>query len=106
MVRELSYLQNSSNVLEVRGLKNTVTGAYLTDTDAVVARIRDRAGTDVAGATWPQTLAYVAASSGVFRVTLPAGLIVTVGAWYDVLITVTSGPLTSVRRLPLVVVDS
>lgn len=62
---------NSNNVVELRGLRNTITNAL--DTGAtVLLTIRDAAGIPVSGQTWPATLAH--ASRGLYRVTLEAAV--------------------------------
>ena len=60
------YLDNS-NVIELRDLKNSVTGDA--DTGATVAvTITDSSGNEVGGATWPISMTHVA--DGKYRATL------------------------------------
>jgi len=106
MVRELIFLQGSSNVLEVQKLKNKVTDTYLDAAATVEVTLLDPSGAPVAGSTWPVALAYVAASEGLFRGILPPAVAVVAGEWYEVQLNITSGSLSSVRRIPLRAVDA
>lgn len=65
---------NSDNLLTVNGLYDTVAAAYVNDANVTVT-LEDRAGNEVSGASWPLTLDYVAASSGVYRCILPDVLV-------------------------------
>jgi hypothetical protein len=76
------YLDNS-NLLELRGLKDTVTDAYINDA-VVSATVRDKNGDLVTGETFPKTLNYMAASNGVYRATLAAALVIVAGEFYEV----------------------
>jgi hypothetical protein len=69
---QIIYYQNDT-VLEVRDLRNGVTGDYL-DQAALSVTVYDSTGAQVAGAAWPLAMSYVAASNGKYRVTLPAAL--------------------------------
>lgn len=79
------YIDNS-NVIELRELKNSVTGAA--DTGASVSvTVKDSAGDDVAGETWPVSLAH--ASGGTYRGTLSRSLTLTEGGVYTAVVSVT-----------------
>lgn len=65
---EIAYL-NNDNIIELEGLKNDATGAFINDATVTVT-LKDEAGAEVSGQTWPTTLLYVAASDGVYRATL------------------------------------
>lgn len=84
------YVGND-NVLEVAGMRNELTGADM-NTAIVTAQLKDSAGTDVAGETWPKTMVYVAGSKGTYRVTLPYTLAVAPGARYVATIVADAGP--------------
>ncbi len=60
---------DSSNVLELRGLRNVVDDEYVNNA-IVQATIVDANGDEITGETWPVSLSYVAASDGVYRYTL------------------------------------
>ena len=63
----------SDIVLELQALTDAVTGAAIT-TATVTARVTDAAGVSIGGATWPVTLAHVAA--GTYRGLLPYGMVI------------------------------
>ena len=59
----------NSNLLTLVGLKAFIGGAFVNDADVEVTVV-DSEGVNVAGATWPQIMGYVAASDGNYRVVL------------------------------------
>lgn len=63
----------NTNVLELRGLKNAVSGGFI-NTATVVATLEDKNGVDVAGETWPITLAYQINSDGCYSSNLNSAL--------------------------------
>lgn len=105
MVRELVMYQASSNVVEVRRLRNTVTETYLDGTATVTVSLADAAGDDVTGESWPKALDYVAASEGVFRVALAAGIGIVAGQAYEATLHAQLGSLERTMRLPVIVKD-
>jgi hypothetical protein len=66
---DVAFYQND-NLLEILGLQDAASGAWL-NAATVTATIVDRAGVNVTGFTQPLSLAYVAASNGDYRATLP-----------------------------------
>jgi len=76
------YLDNS-NLLELRGLKDTLTDAFINDA-TVQATVRDKAGTMLTGDTFPKGLAYVAGSNGVYRATLNKAINIVAGEFYTI----------------------
>lgn len=62
------YISND-NVLTLVGLQNSVSAAYLNAATVTVTLV-DSEGTDIAGETWPVSMAYVASSDGNYRATL------------------------------------
>lgn len=74
------YLGNDM-LLEVSGLRDDVTGDYL-NAATVTVTLKDSAGVNVTGQSWPLTLSYVTASNGVYRATLIDSLSVTANARY------------------------
>lgn len=60
---------NNDMVLEVSGLMNEVSGDFLNSATVTVS-LADSDGNPVAGNAWPLALEYVAASDGIYRVTL------------------------------------
>lgn len=92
----------NDTVLEVKGLKNEVTGAFL-NSATVTATLVDDDGNQVAGETWPKTLEYVADSDGIYRATLPYTLSLAAGGRYEANISVNAGAgLRASWSLPVV----
>lgn len=65
---DVLYLQ-SDNLLELKGLKNAASGAYINNATVTVTLV-DASGTSVSGQSWPATLSYVSGSNGDYRLTL------------------------------------
>lgn len=74
------YVGNT-NLIEVVGLKSAVEDGYVNDADVSVT-VKDAAGTNVSGQTWPATLTYVTASDGNYRGILEDDLALVDGAQY------------------------
>lgn len=68
----------NDNMVELLGLKDQVTEAFVNDA-TVTAVMKDAAGDEVTGQTWPLTLVYITASDGVYRGVLDAALDVELG---------------------------
>lgn len=62
-------LVENDNVVELDGLRNPVTGAFL-NAATVDITITDSAGVEVAGETWPLSIPFVSGSDGIYRVVL------------------------------------
>jgi len=71
----------NTNVLELTGLQNALTAAYINDATVTVT-VKDAAGTAVSGETWPLAMSYVAASNGDYRAVLVNGLALLAGRKY------------------------
>lgn len=80
----------NDTVIEVAGLKNEVTGAFL-NSAAVTATLVDAEGDQVAGETWPKTLTYVTGSDGIYRATLPYTMSLVPSGRYVAQISVNAG---------------
>jgi hypothetical protein len=63
----------NTNVLDLIGLKNEIAGTFINNA-VVTVTIKDDKGVNVGGATWPMTMAYVAASDGDYRAFLSEDL--------------------------------
>ena len=63
---DVFWIENA-NVLEVRGLQDVITKAFLNsrDVEVTLLDLRDRL---VPGVVWPLTVPYVAASDGLYQV--------------------------------------
>jgi len=106
MPSELVKYYLASDVLEVTGLRNAVTAAYLNSGVTATVTLVDATGTNVVGGTWPQALAYVAGSNGVYRATLAGATLTLVpGDWYVAQLSIDAGGgLVDYRELPVEVV--
>jgi len=82
------YVAND-HVLELRNLRDNVSGVFINNATVVVT-IKDSAGANVTGETWPKSMPYVAASNGIYRATLDATLGIASGSSYTARITVTT----------------
>jgi hypothetical protein len=74
------YLGNNS-IVDVTGLRDEATGAYVTDAN-VVMTLLTQTGAEVGGVQWPIQLVYVPETSGTYRATLPYTLDLTEGGRY------------------------
>jgi hypothetical protein len=61
----------SDNLIQITGLINEVSGAYINDATVTATVVKKSDRTEVAGVTWPIAVVYVAASDGIYRGTLP-----------------------------------
>lgn len=80
----------NDTVLEVKGLKNEVTGAFL-NAATVTATLVDAQGSEVGGQSWPVTLAYVTDSDGIYRGTLSYAMSLTATSRYTAQVTADGG---------------
>lgn len=90
----LTVWAGNTSVLELSGLKFTVTQAYANTATATVT-LTNAAGTNVPGATWPMPLAYVAASNGVYRGNIPAGVALVPGKIFAYVVSATQDGATA-----------
>jgi len=90
----------NDHTIEVLGLKNTVSGAFQ-NAATVTLTMRDIAGTEVVGVTWPLTVPFVAASSGDYRETIDKALVVNVGSRYVAEVTAAQAGLDAFWRVPI-----
>lgn len=72
------YYYKNDTLLEVSGLSDEATDAYINNA-TITAVVKDKDGAQVAGQSWPLTLAYVAASDGDYRGVLEDTLAVEIG---------------------------
>lgn len=86
---QVLYIGNDT-ILEVESLRNDLTGAYL-NSATVTVTLEETDGVDVAGETWPKTMAYVTGSNGTYRATLVYGLSLVAGRKYYAQITADAG---------------
>mgnify|MGYP000317170640 CR=1 FL=1 len=86
----LTLYKGSDMLLEVEGLTDEATGAYLSDA-SVSATLKNAAGVAVLGQTWPAAMPYVSGTDGLYRVSLVDTLQVTEGQRYKAEITADRG---------------
>jgi hypothetical protein len=79
----------NTNLLELSGLKNVAAGTFIND--ATVTVTVKKAGTNVAGASWPLTMDYVAASDGIYRAVLSEDLALVARTHYTAFIDADGG---------------
>jgi hypothetical protein len=80
----------NTNLLELIGLKSAIEDAFINNATVSVT-VKDAAGTNVAGVTWPVALAYVADSSGDYRAVIPHGAALVSGRQYTAEISADAG---------------
>jgi hypothetical protein len=88
---DFAFVANTNN-LELNGLRNAATGAFVNDATVTVT-IKDRAGATVAGVSWPLSMPYVTTSSGNYRAAVSHTLALVAGQWYTAEISATGGGL-------------
>lgn len=103
MPHKVIYIEND-NLLQLNGLKNEATGAYVNDA-VVTGRLKDETGADVSGQSWPVTLQYVAASNGNYRVTLEETLSLVVGKKYVAEVTAVGNGLNAKFKTQFIAVE-
>lgn len=74
---------SNDNLIELSGLRNNTaaTGVYINDA-AVSITLKDSAGVEVAGETWPLSMGYVTASDGIYRAVIENTITITAGLVY------------------------
>jgi len=88
MAQIIYYLND--HTIELRNLKNEVTGDYL-DAATVTVTLVDSNDAEVSGETWPLTMSYVTGSNGVYRATFSDTLSLTKLAKYTAKVTADGG---------------
>jgi hypothetical protein len=83
-------LVGNDSVLDIDRVRDEVSGSYL-NAAAVSVTLVDAAGAEVAGQTWPLVVPHVAASDGLYRVTLPYTLALVADARYMAQVVVDGG---------------
>ena len=91
---------NSDNVVQITGFQNAIDSTYL-NSATVTCTIKDTAGNEVSGISWPVTLDYVAASNGNYRATIDKAILLTYSNIYYVEITAAESGIDSFWRIPI-----
>lgn len=85
------YYYLNDNTIELDGLINNITEAYINDATVTVTLIDSNSGDEIVGETWPLAMGYVSASNGKYRANLASTLTVTVGQKLKAKINVDAG---------------
>ena len=80
----------NTNILELRGLKDGITGVFINDADVLVTLETD-AGVEVGPVSWPITMSYVPTSDGIYRATIGSELDLVAGGCYKAIIEADAG---------------
>ena len=87
----LTLYVGNDMLLEVEGLTDDAAGTWVNDASVTVT-LKDAAGNEVGGDTWPKAMAYVTGTDGLYRVTLADTLGITANARYVAHVVADSGP--------------
>lgn len=97
---EVIYKDND-NLVEVDELKNSATDAYINNATVNLTAIKDAAGVNVTGITFPLAMSYVSASNGKYQATVDKALALVAGQAYTAIIDAVSGTLDGHWEIPL-----
>ncbi|MCK7495202.1 MAG: hypothetical protein MZW92_31975 [Comamonadaceae bacterium] len=95
----LIYIGNE-HLIELDAPQNAADNSYL-NAATVTVTIKNAAGVNISGETWPKTMTYVTASAGKYRATVSDALALVPGQFYIAHITAESGGLTGNWQIPL-----
>lgn len=84
------YISNT-NILEVRGLQESISGDYVNSLSTVTVAIVDECGQPVSGASWPITMIYTPGTDGDYRAVIPSSTSFSSGEAYFAEISVNAG---------------
>lgn len=104
MATAREWYKNSDNIVRLDNQYDTYTAAYL-NSATVTATLKDLAGTEVTGVSWPVTLTYVSASNGQYIAVVDKTAAVTVGLSYRLEITLVQSGIDKFYSIPLVIVE-
>lgn len=95
---ELVLLPNNTMQIELRNLKNKVTGLFVSNATVQIASIKDAVSDiTVTGLTYPIAMTYVPKSRGVYRGKVSAGAAIVEGHTYTLAITAADAAGSSAR---------
>jgi hypothetical protein len=80
----------NTNLIELIDVKGAIEDEFVNNATVSVT-IKDASGTNVAGVTWPLTMAYVADSDGEYRAIMPHGAALVSGRQYTAEISLDAG---------------
>lgn len=86
----MSVYVSNTNILEVRGLQEAISGDYANGATVSVT-IVDECGTAVSGQSWPIAMSYVSGSNGDYRATIPNTVQLTAGRTYFAQVSANAG---------------
>ena len=102
---ELTVNPDNTSVVEVNGLKDSITGSFENAATVTVEDILDKDNVSVTGITFPVTLIYVASSNGIYRGNLPATAGFISGQLYNLTIKAVASGSTANWKNKLFAVD-
>lgn len=93
--------KDNDNLVELRGLTNAATGAYVNDAIVTLTEIKDAAGATVSGVTFPKSMSYVAASNGNYQAAVDKALVLVAGRNYTAVIDAAASGIEGHWEIPL-----
>ena len=93
------YISNDTQI-DVTGLQNAADSSYL-NAATVTATLKDSAGSEVSGVSWPLTLSYVASSDGNYSGTIDKAVSISEQVSYFLEITAAQGGIDAFWRIRL-----
>lgn len=90
MSRNINLYGGSNSLdIEIRGLKNSVSGDYIVDAIVTATIYEEDGTTEVSGVTWPVSMSYIAASNGNYSGTVDSDSEIVIGSKYKVVVSAT-----------------
>jgi hypothetical protein len=83
------YISNT-NILEVRGLQEAISGDYVSNATVAVTVV-DECGSAISGVSWPVSMQYVAGTTGDYRAVISNAAIFSPGKFYFAEISANAG---------------
>jgi hypothetical protein len=83
------YIGND-HAIELRGLKDEISNDFL-NAATVTVTLKDSAGANVSGASWPIAMTFITGTNGVYRATLPDELAIVDGRRYTAVVVADGG---------------
>lgn len=93
--------KDNDNLIELDGLTNAATDAYLNSATVTLTKIMDSLGATVTGDTFPKSMSYVAASNGKYQASVDKLLALTAGAAYTAVIDASYSGIDGHWEIPL-----
>lgn len=87
----MSVYVSNTNVLEVRGLQEAISGDYVNSGATVTVTVVNDCGAAVSGVSWPVSMQYVAGTNGDYRAIIPSSASFSSGEVYFAEISANAG---------------